>query len=77
MIENVPFPFLHDQTFEVYVASGLAELLQSFGQDRERIWLVEKSGQIISSIVGFSKIEEKRHEIWGKGVTEERHSLHL
>jgi len=130
----------YDQTFEAYVASGLAEFLQSFNPKKDRIWLAEMKGQIIGSIAivghskvdaqlrwflvhpdhrglgigkellrkalqfcknckyksiflwttselmeaghlytrfGFSKTEEKTHEIWGKRVTEERYYLRL
>jgi GNAT superfamily N-acetyltransferase len=130
----------YDQTFEAYVANGLAEFLQLFNPDKDRIWLAEINDQIIGSIAivghpraetqlrwflvhpnyrglglgkelmkealqfckerkyktiflwstnelnaarrlythtGFSKTEEKTHEIWGKRVTEERYDLHL
>jgi len=130
----------YDQTFEAYVAGGLAEFVQTFSPDKDRIWLAETNGRIIGSIAivghskagaqlrwflvhtdcrglgigkkllknalqfckerkyktiflwtvselveaghlyirfGFSKTEEKTHEIWGKRVTEERYDLHL
>jgi len=49
----------YDQTFEAYVAEGLAEFVQSFSRDKDRIWLAETNGRIIGSIaiVGHSKIE--------------------
>jgi len=49
----------YDQTFEAYVADGLAEFIRSFNPDRDRIWLAETNGQIIGSIaiVGQSKAE--------------------
>jgi len=49
----------YDQTFEAYVAGGLAEFVQSFSHDEDRIWLVEANGRIIGSIaiVGHSKAE--------------------
>jgi GNAT superfamily N-acetyltransferase len=49
----------YDQTFEAYVADGLAEFIQSFSPDRDRIWLAETNNQIIGSIaiVGHSKVE--------------------
>lgn len=130
----------YGQTFEAYVAGGLAEFVQSFSPDKDRIWLAEIKGRIIGSIAivghskvdaqlrwflvhpdyrrlgigkellkdalqfckerkyktiflwtaselveaghlytrfGFSKTEEKMHEIWGKKITEERYELCL
>lgn len=130
----------YDETFEAYVAHGLAEFVQSFSPHEDRIWLAEANGRIIGSIAivghskagaqlrwflvhpdyrglgigkellkvalqfckerryktiflwttselmeaahlyarfGFSKTEEKTHEIWGKKVTEEKHRLYL
>jgi len=47
----------YDQTFEAYVAGGLAEFVQLFSPDKDRIWLAEINGRIIGSIavVGHSK----------------------
>jgi GNAT superfamily N-acetyltransferase len=47
----------YDQTFEAYVADGLARFIRSFNPDRDRIWLAEIDCQIIGSIaiVGHSK----------------------
>jgi GNAT superfamily N-acetyltransferase len=47
----------YDQTFEAYVARGLAEFIQSFSPDEDRIWLAETEGRIIGSIaiVGHSR----------------------
>jgi GNAT superfamily N-acetyltransferase len=130
----------YNKKFEAYVAGGLAEFVQKFSPDKDRIWLAEKNVRIIGSIAivgysevdaqlrwflvhpdyrrlgigrellegalqfckerkykaiflwttselveagrlytrfGFSKTEEKTHEIWGKRVTEERYDLHL
>ena len=49
----------YDQTFEAYVADGLAEFVRSFSPTRDRIWLAETSDRIIGSIaiVGHSKLE--------------------
>lgn len=49
----------YDQTFEAYVADGLAEFIRSFSPDRDRIWLAEANDQVIGSvaIVGHSKAE--------------------
>ena len=37
-------------TFEAQVAASLAEFYLSFKPDRERLWIAEKSGQIVGSI---------------------------
>jgi N-acetylglutamate synthase-like GNAT family acetyltransferase len=49
----------YDQTFESYVAAGLAEFAQSFSPDKDRVWIVEEKGEITGSIaiVGRSKRE--------------------
>jgi len=49
----------YDKTFEAYVAGGLAEFVQSFNPDKDRIWLAEINGRIIGSIaiVGHSKVD--------------------
>lgn len=130
----------YDQTFEAYVAKGLAEFVQSFHPKKDRIWLAEISDQIIGVIAvagqsaggaqlrwflvhpdyrgrglgsilmkkalqfcrkckyktvflwttndlrtagclyaraGFTKTEEKTHDLWGRKVTEERYELQL
>jgi len=48
-----------DQTFKEYVANGLAEFVQSFNPDEDRIWLAEIKDKIVGSIaiVGPSKTE--------------------
>jgi len=40
----------YDQTFEAYVASGLAEFIRSYSPDKDRIWLGEINDQIVGSI---------------------------
>jgi len=49
----------YDETFEAYVARGLAEFVQSFSPDKDRIWLAETNGRIIGSIAiaGHTKVE--------------------
>jgi GNAT superfamily N-acetyltransferase len=49
----------YDETFEAYVACGLAEFVQSFSPDEDRIWLAETNSHIVGSIavVGCSKEE--------------------
>ena len=51
--------YSYDQTFEAYVASGLAEFIQSFSPSEDRIWLAEVNRRIIGSIaiVGHSKTD--------------------
>jgi len=48
-----------DQTFEAYVADGLAEFIRYFSPDNDRIWLAQTNDHIIGSIaiVGHSKVE--------------------
>jgi len=40
----------YDQTFEAYVAAGLAEFLKSFNPKKDRMWLAEVDDQIIGVI---------------------------
>jgi len=49
----------YDQTFEAYVANGLAEFVQSFNPYEDRIWVVEIDDQIVGSIAigGASRLE--------------------
>jgi len=49
----------YDQTFEAYVAHGLAEFIRSFSPNRDRMWLAETNDELIGSIavVGHSKVE--------------------
>ena len=51
----------YDQTFEAYVAGGLAEFVQSFSPDKDRIWLAEMDDRIVGSIaiVGHSRVESQ------------------
>jgi len=49
----------YDQTFEAYVANGLAEFVQSFNPYEDRIWLAETNNQIVGciAIVGASRLK--------------------
>jgi hypothetical protein len=49
----------YDQTFEAYVAGGLAEFVQSFSPHKDRIWLAETKGRIIGSVAicGDSEVD--------------------
>jgi len=49
----------YDQTFEAYVAGGLAEFVQSFSPDEDGIWVAEAKGRVIGSvaIVGHSEAD--------------------
>jgi GNAT superfamily N-acetyltransferase len=40
----------YDQTFEAYVADGLAEFVEAFDPGSDRLWLAERDGQIVGSI---------------------------
>jgi N-acetylglutamate synthase-like GNAT family acetyltransferase len=128
--------FGYNTTFEAYVASGLAEFVESFDSKKDRIWLAEAKHRIVGSIaivggsrrraqlrwfflhpsyrghgmgrtllkqalqfskkrkyktvflwttseldtarhlyqeLGFKKIHEKEHRLWGKAIREERY----
>jgi GNAT superfamily N-acetyltransferase len=47
----------YDTTFEAYVANGLAEFVESFDPNKDRIWLAEAKQRIVGSIaiVGRSR----------------------
>ena len=47
----------YDRTFEAYVAAGVADFVLKFDHRRDRLWLVEKDGELIASItiVGRSR----------------------
>jgi N-acetylglutamate synthase-like GNAT family acetyltransferase len=49
----------YDQTFEAYVANGLAKFVKKFKPDTDRIWLAETAHRVIGSvaIVGHSKAD--------------------
>jgi len=49
----------YDQTFEAYVAEGLAKFVQFYNSNSDKIWIMEEENQIIGSIaiVGHSKLE--------------------
>ena len=40
----------YDQTFEAYVAEGLAEFVEKFNQKTDRLWLVERDEAVVGSI---------------------------
>ncbi len=52
-----------DETFEAYVAKGLAKFIESYNPDKDRLWLAENEGQIIGSIAieGHSDKEAQLH----------------
>lgn len=52
----------YDQTFEAYVAKGLAEFVQSFNPNKDGVWLAEINGQIIGSIA-IAKHSEKEAQL--------------
>ena len=53
-----------DQTFEGYVAAGLAEFAQAFDPGRDRIWVAEKKGHIIGSIGILNRSAEEAQLRW-------------
>jgi GNAT superfamily N-acetyltransferase len=54
----------YDQTFEAYVASGLAEFVQSFRPSKDRMWLAETNDQIIGSIAIVSHSKRDAQLRW-------------
>ena len=54
----------YDQTFEAYVAKGLAEFIQSFSPDNDGFWLAEVNDQIIGSIAIEKHSEKKAQLHW-------------
>jgi GNAT superfamily N-acetyltransferase len=66
----------YDETFEAYVARGLAEFVLNFDEERERIWLAEDEGIIIGSIAIVKFSEDVAQLRWyllhpdhrGKGI---------
>jgi N-acetylglutamate synthase-like GNAT family acetyltransferase len=54
----------YDETFEAYVADGLAEFVQSFSPDRDRIWLAEINNQIIGCVAIVRHSEEEAQLRW-------------
>ncbi len=54
----------YDQTFEAYVAGGLAGFVQSFDPNEDRIWLAEVDGEIIGSIAIVGHSEEDAQLRW-------------
>jgi GNAT superfamily N-acetyltransferase len=53
-----------DQTFEGYVAAGLAEFAQAFDPGRDRIWVAEQEGHITGSIAILSRSAEEAQLRW-------------
>jgi len=54
----------YDQTFEAYVANGLAEFVQNFSPEKDRIWLAEINNQIIGSIAIVSASRREAQLRW-------------
>ena len=53
-----------DHTFEVYVASGLAEFIKSFNSIKDRLWVAEIKGKNIGSIAVFGHTESEAQIRW-------------
>ena len=66
----------YDNTFEAYVARGLADFILNFDNEKERIWFAEDEGKIIGSIAIVKFSEEVAQLRWyfvhpdhrGKGI---------
>jgi ribosomal protein S18 acetylase RimI-like enzyme len=56
--------YRYDQTFEAYVADGLAEFIRSFSPDKDQIWLAETNDEIIGSIAIVGRSKAKAQLRW-------------
>jgi GNAT superfamily N-acetyltransferase len=54
----------YDIKFEAYVASGLAEFVESFDPKKDRIWLVEAKGRIVGSIAVVERSRRRAQLRW-------------
>ena len=53
-----------DNSFEGYVAAGLAEFAQSFNPNKDRLWIAEIEGKIIGSIGVYGRSESEAQLRW-------------
>ncbi|MFX1568020.1 MAG: GNAT family N-acetyltransferase [Promethearchaeota archaeon] len=51
-----------DETFEAYVAKYMAQFIENYDHDREKIWIVENENEIIGSIA-IVKVDEKTAQL--------------
>jgi ribosomal protein S18 acetylase RimI-like enzyme len=56
--------FGYNTTFEAYVASGLAEFVESFDPKKDRIWLVEAKHRIVGSIAIVGRSRRRAQLRW-------------
>jgi N-acetylglutamate synthase-like GNAT family acetyltransferase len=56
--------FGYDTTFEAYVASGLAEFVESFDPKKDRIWVVEAKHRIVGSIAIVGRSRRRAQLRW-------------
>ena len=54
----------YDRTFEAYVASGIADFIQSFKSEKDRIWLAEVDKRIVGSIAIVQHSERRAQLRW-------------
>jgi N-acetylglutamate synthase-like GNAT family acetyltransferase len=54
----------YDQTFEAYVADGLAEFVETYDPQTDRLWLAECDGQIIGSVAIVGQLKRTAQLRW-------------
>lgn len=54
----------YDNTFEAYVARGLADFVLNHNPEKERIWIAEDEGKIIGSVTIVRVTEEEAQLRW-------------
>jgi N-acetylglutamate synthase-like GNAT family acetyltransferase len=54
----------YDQTFEAYVAKGLAKFVEKFNPETDRLWLAERDRQIVGSIAIVGQLQRTAQLRW-------------
>jgi len=53
-----------NQTFEAYVAKGLAEFVEMFNPETDRLWLAEQGAQTVGSIAIVGQLKQTAQLRW-------------
>ena len=56
--------YQYDTTFEAYVASGIADFIQSFKHGKDRIWLAEVNHELVGSIAIVGRSQRQAQLRW-------------